>query len=131
MTATDIAIPVLGGPRVLVAEGDPDSSVALTAMLRLKGFDAREARTGSAALAAVAKTRPHVLILDLDLPDVTGCELIRRVRRLSDPPAVVVVTGHTTDGARKAARAAGASAYLLKPADPNELTEVVQKLSGE
>jgi DNA-binding response OmpR family regulator len=128
MTATDIAIPALGGPRVLVAETDPDSSVALTAMLRLQGFDAREARTGSAAIAAVVKIRPQVLILDLDLPDFDGCELIRHVRKEPDPPAVVVVTGHTTDGLRKAAVAAGASAYLLKPADPGALAGLVLQL---
>jgi DNA-binding response OmpR family regulator len=129
MTATDIVLPVLGGPRVLVAEGDADASVSLTAMLRLKGFDAREARTGAAALACAAQTQPHVLILDLDLPDGDGCELIRRVRHLPAPPAVVVVTGHTQDGVRKAAKAAGAAAYLLKPADPDDLTGLVWRLS--
>lgn len=131
MTATDIVMPVLGGPRVLVAEADPDGSVALTAMLRLNGFDAREARTGAAALVAASQTCPRVLILDLDLPDLDGCELIRRVRRLPAPPAVVVVTGHTADGVRKAAAQAGAAAFLLKPADPGDLARLVHQLCGE
>ena len=129
MTATDIVLPVLGGPRVLIAEGDADASVSLTAMLRLKGFDAHEARSAAAALATVAKTRPHVLILDLDLPDRDGCDLIRQVRHLPHPPAVVVVTGHTQDGLRKAAKAAGAAAYLLKPAEPDDLAGLVWRLS--
>lgn len=134
MTATDVVLPVLGGARVLVAEGDIDDGVALTTLLRLNGFDAREARTGSAVLAAVPASRPAVLILDLDLPDVDGCELIRRVRKLPDAPAVLVVTAHTAPAVRLAATQAGAAVFLLKPAAPVELVKLVgqlcQKRSG-
>jgi DNA-binding response OmpR family regulator len=130
MTATDLVKRPLGGARVLVAEGDPDGSAALTAVLRLNGFDAREARTAEAALKATAETRPAVLVVDLDLPDGDGCALIRQVRRFPNPPAVVVVTGHTTEKARRAAADAGATAYLLKPADPVELAKLVTQLSA-
>lgn len=129
MTATDIVKRPLGGARVLVAEGDTDDSVALTAVLRLNGFDAREARTAEAALRATTETSPAVVVVDLDLPDGDGCTLIRRVRRLANPPAVVVVTGHATEKMRRAALDAGATAYLLKPADPIELAKLVGKLS--
>jgi CheY-like chemotaxis protein len=129
MTATDLVKRPLGGARVLVAEGDPDDSAALAAVLRLNGFDAREARTAEGALNAVSEIRPAVVVVDLDLPDGDGCALIRRVRRLPDPPAVVVVTGHAGQGVRRAATAAGASAFLLKPADPVELARLVGRLS--
>jgi DNA-binding response OmpR family regulator len=129
MTATDLVMRPLGGARVLVAEGDPDDSAALTAVLRLNGFDAREARTAEAVLKTTSETRPAVLVVDLDLPDEDGCELIRRVRRLPNPPSIVVVTGHTAEGVRRAATAAGASAYLLKPADPVELVKLVGRLN--
>lgn len=129
MTATDLVKRPLGGARVLVAEGDPDDSAALTAVLRLNGFDAREARTAEAALKATSETRPAVLVVDLDLPDGDGCALIRQVRRLPDPPAVVVVTGHASEKVRRAATEAGAAAYLLKPADPVELARLVGELS--
>jgi DNA-binding response OmpR family regulator len=128
MTGTDIAAPVLGGGRVLVAERDEDAAAALTAVLRLNGLDAHAARTGAAALAATARDRPQVLILDLDLPDLDGYEVIRRVRAFAFPPAVVVLTGHTTAARRRAAAQAGADAYLLKPADPVELVSLLLKL---
>lgn len=131
MTATDLAKPVLGGARVLVAEGDPDDSVALTALLRLNGFDARAACTAEDALRAARETAPAVLVADLDLPGEDGCELIRRVRRLPRAPAVVVVTAHTSAGARQAATSAGATAFLLKPADPLELVRLVAQLSAK
>lgn len=129
MTATDLAKPVLGGVRVLVAEGDPDDSAALTAVFRLNGFDAREARTADEALRAARESSPAVFVADLDLPGEDGCELIRRVRRLPQAPLVVVVTAHTGAGARQAAMSAGAAAYLLKPADPLELVRLVAQLS--
>jgi DNA-binding response OmpR family regulator len=128
MTATDLVKRPLGGARVLVAEGDADGSVALTAVLRLNGFDAREARTAADVLEATAETRPAVLVVDLDLPDGDGCALIRRARRFPNPPAVVVVTAHTAEGVRRAAAEAGAAAYLLKPADPVELARLVGEL---
>jgi DNA-binding response OmpR family regulator len=129
MTATDLVKPVLGGARVIVAEGDADDSVALTALLRLNGFDAREARTARDVLKAVAETKPSVLVVDLDTPGEDGCSLIRRVRRVPNPPAVVVVTAHIAQGVRLAATSAGASAFLLKPADPVELARLVGQLS--
>jgi len=112
MTATDLVKPVLGGASVLVAQGDSDGSVALTAVLRLNGFNAREARTEEDVLTVVRETGPAVLVVDLDLPGVDGCTLIRRVRRLPNPPAVLVVTAHTAPGVRRAATEAGAVAYL-------------------
>jgi len=131
MTATDLVKRPLGGARVLVAEGDPDDSLALTAVLRLNGFDAHEARTADAALKATAETNPAVLVVDLDLPDGDGCALIRQARRFPNPPAVVVVTGHTAEGIRRAATEAGAAAYLLKPANPTELAKLVGELSRQ
>jgi DNA-binding response OmpR family regulator len=128
ITATDIAMPALGGRRVLVVESRADDAAALAAMLRLKGFDARTARTGADALAAAAAHPPQVVVLDLDLPDADGCELIRRLRARPDPPAVAVVTGHTGPAVRREAAAAGAAAYLLKPAEPDQLAALVGRL---
>lgn len=128
MTATDLVKRPLGGARVFVTEGDVDGAVALTTVLRLNGFDAREVRTADAALKATSETLPAVLVIDLDLPDEDGCALIRNARRLPKPPAVLVVTGHTAEGVRRAATEAGAAAYLLKPADPVELARLVGQL---
>lgn len=130
MRATDLVMPALGGARVLVVEAGEDAAASLTAVLRLNGFDAHAARTGRDALAAVATLRPSVVVADLDLPDMTGCEVIRRVRRSVAAPAVVVVTGHTLPERRREAEAAGAAAYLLKPADTSELVRLIQSLSA-
>jgi DNA-binding response OmpR family regulator len=128
MTATDLAMPVLGGVKVLVVEGGEDDAAALTAVLRLKGFDARTARTGADALSCVSADRPHAVVLDPDLPDVDGCDVIRLVRACPNPPPIVVLTGHTAPAVRRAASAAGASAVVFKPAHPDELVRLLSRL---
>lgn len=128
MKATDIVMPVLGGSRVLVVEGDQDTAATQTALLRFKGFDARAVFTGADAVRAAADLESRVVVLDLDLPDADGCDVIRRLRALPNPPAVVVVTGLTSPASRRAAAAAGAADYLLKPADPEELVRLVGRL---
>ena len=128
MTATDLVMPALGGAKVLVVEGGEDDAVALTAVLRLRGFNARTARTGAAALSCVSADRPHAVVLDTDLPDADGCEVIRRVRAGPNPPPVVVVSGHTGPAVERAVSAAGAAAFVLKPADPDELVRLLCRL---
>jgi DNA-binding response OmpR family regulator len=128
VTATDLVHRVVGGWRVLVIESDPDAAATLTAALRLHGLDARAAHSGAAALALATETNPDVIVTDLDLPDADGCAFIRRVRGWPRPPAVIVVSGHTALGRQKAAAAAGAAAYRLKPADPGEIAGIVRQL---
>lgn len=129
VSATDFALTPLGGAgRVLVVEADPDAAASTAGLFRLKNFDARTAPTAADALAVLAAHRPAVVVLDLDLPDADGCDLIRRVRAIPRPPAVVVVTGHTDHARRRAAAAAGAVEYLLKPADPTALVELLHRL---
>jgi DNA-binding response OmpR family regulator len=129
LTATDLAPRRLGGGRVLVVENGEDSAICLTAMLRMNGFDARSARTGSEALKILSEHKPGAVIIDLDLPDMDACDIIRRVKSKSNPMvAAVVVTAHSDTGHRLAALNAGAAAYILKPAEPIELIQLLRDL---
>jgi|SRR5579883_1972545 len=128
MTGTDIAMPVLDGERVLIVEDGEDAAAALTALLRLKGFNARAVLTGTGAVAAAKTTRPQVVLLDLGLPDTDGHDVLCRLRELPDPPAVVVVSGHADPKRQQAAIEAGAAGYLVKPADPDALVALVRQL---
>jgi DNA-binding response OmpR family regulator len=128
MKPTDIADPVPGGARVLVAAVGEDDGVILTAMLRLRGFDARAARTAAVAADVAGLTGPQALILDPDLPDWR--DLLRRLQAAPNPPAVVFLTAHTSAAWRAAAAEAGAAAYLLKPADVEELVALLRRLTG-
>jgi DNA-binding response OmpR family regulator len=128
LSASDLAPAALGGGRVLVVDRGPDAAAALTALLRLNGFAAHAASTGAAALRATLADRPDVIVIDLDLPDVDPCAVIRRIRAIPNPPHVVVLTGYTDTGHRRAAAEAGACEYLFKPAEPSDLVRLLMRL---
>ena len=128
MRPTDIADPVPGGVRVLVAAAAEDDGVILAAMLRLRGFDARTARTAAAALDLAALSHPQAAVVDPDLPGWR--DVILRLRDRPDPPAILVLSGHAGDAWRTAAADAGADAYLLKPAAADEMVGLLRRMTA-
>lgn len=115
-------------PHALIVEDDPAISRLLEALLSSAGYQVRAVAEGEAALAACARARPGAVFLDLTLPDISGWDLLARVRELPDPPPVVVLTADSTAVAR--ARAAGASAAIPKPFDIDEVLAVAARLLG-
>lgn len=81
---------------------------------------------GEAALAHCAQARPGVVLLDLTLPDMSGWDLLVRLRALPDPPPAVVLTADIAAMSR--ARAAGAADVILKPFDIDEVLAVAARL---
>jgi two-component system OmpR family response regulator len=130
MAGTGFALPALTAGRVLVVDDVDDQASSAAVLLMYHRFEARTARTAREALSVARSFRPHVVVLDLGLPDADGAEVIRQLRQLPSPPAVVVVTGHTDVNRRRDAIEAGAAACLLKPTDPDELAEWVVRLRG-
>lgn len=98
--------------RVLVVEEDADAATSLTQGLRRQGYDADSVRTGSCAL------RLHhgadLVLLDLELPDVDGLEVCRRIRAACDTP-IIVVTARGAEHDRVSGLRAGSDDYLVKP----------------
>jgi DNA-binding response OmpR family regulator len=130
MAGTGFALPALTAGRVLVVDDVDDQASSAAVLLMYHRFEARTARTAREALTTARSFRPHVVVLDLGLPDGDGVDVIRRLRQFPDPPAVVVVTGHTDATRRRTALDAGAATCLLKPTDPDELAEWVIRLRG-
>jgi DNA-binding response OmpR family regulator len=109
------------GPiRVLVAEDDIDLQGFLRETLEAQGMAVRTADDGGAALAAVKAERPDVVLLDLDLPDVDGLDVLVTIRRTGDLP-VIVLTGRRLEGDRVAGLELGADDYVVKPFSAREL----------
>lgn len=130
MAGTGFALPALTAGRVLVVDDVEDQASSAAVLLMYHRFEARTARTVREALAVARTFHPHVVVLDLGLPDGDGVDVIGKLRQLPDPPAIVVVTGHTDTSRRQTALEAGAAACLLKPTDPDELAEWVMRLRG-
>jgi two-component system chemotaxis response regulator CheB len=103
---------------VLVVDDSPFMRLALRRIIEAEG-DLRvvgEAADGEAALGAVERCRPAVVVMDVEMPRLCGIEATRRIMALPDPPAVVMVSQHTRDEspAALAALAAGAADYVSK-----------------
>lgn len=117
----------LQGARVLIVDDDPASVRLLRATLADEGCLLDSADTGKAALKSIERDRPHLVLLDLILPDTNGLDLIRTLR--ADPATrdivIVVVTGHNGHATEAAALQAGCSAYVRKPLDPITLPQLL------
>jgi len=105
---------------VLIVDSDPASRRLLGVLLEAEGYRVRWARTGAEAPAQAAGQRPDCILLDLDLPDADGCEVLRTLRE-SGPAPVMVVSARTAAAEKVRALDAGASDYLVKPFDGAEL----------
>src|SRR3954469_8120418 len=123
--------------RVLLVEDEPDQAAILEAVLRHEGLDVMVAVSGEQALDIHQRTPADVLVTDLNLPGMTGVDLMRRLSppELPDspepkqpPPAVVVVTGGGTVTTAVEALKLGAADYLTKPLDPARLVSLVREL---
>lgn len=107
-------------PMILVVEDDLSVRKLITTTLETKRYQYREAERGATALKAFEEVRPNVIILDLGLPDIDGTEIIRRIRRYSDCPIVVLSCRHE-DKDKIQALDLGADDYLTKPFSVDEL----------
>jgi DNA-binding NtrC family response regulator len=113
--------------RVLVVEDEAYVRDSLLAILTAAGYDAVGAASVIEALAQLARTPVDVVLSDLKMPRVDGLELLRRMQASSPETPVVILTGHGSVGSAVACLRAGASDYLLKPADPEALEVVIER----
>jgi DNA-binding response OmpR family regulator len=112
-------------PVVLLVDDDARIRRAVGAGLTLEGFDVIPASGGRAALAAVERIDPAVMLLDIAMPDLDGLEVLRRLREAGSDLPVCVLSARDEVGHRVAGLEAGADDYVVKPF---ALEEVVARL---
>jgi two-component system KDP operon response regulator KdpE len=106
--------------RVLVVDDEPSFLRALRINLAARDYEVSTAMDGTTGLAAVARDRPDVIILDLGLPDMDGTEVIYGVRGWTSIP-IIVLSARGQESAKVAALDAGADDYVTKPFGMDEL----------
>ena len=118
---------------VLLADDDQDLLMALSAALKQRGYDVAVAQDAVAAMSAAVKLRPQVVVLDVGLPGGEGSVVMKRMHALPQLAGVPVVmmSGRDPQKYRAEALAAGASAYLTKPVDPDALVVALHVAMGE
>jgi two-component system KDP operon response regulator KdpE len=106
--------------RVLVVDDDPAIQRALGIGLRARGYEVLPARDGRTAVQACEQDEPDVVLLDLGLPDLSGVEVLRKVRARNQVPVIVLSARHGSDD-KVEALDVGADDYVTKPFGMDEL----------
>ena len=112
---------------VLVVEDEQSIASFVSLYLKNAGYGVRAVGTGSGALNAVAAEMPSLIVLDLNLPDMDGIEICRRVRKNSDVP-IIMLTARDEDVDKIIGLEVGADDYLTKPFNPRELVARVKSV---
>ena len=115
--------------RILVVEDQADTRQIIRDMLAPTDYEITEAENGEQALAAIAKQRPDLILMDIQLPIMDGYEATRRIKAdaaLRSIP-IIAVTSYALSGEGQKARAAGCDDYVPKPYSPRELLAKIRQ----
>lgn len=112
---------------ILIVEDDEDTAEVVCALLQDAGYHAQSVDSGQVALSNINEQAPDLVLLDLNLPDINGLEVLRSVRSHSFLP-MIVLSGYGEDQDRVLALEAGADDYMAKPFSPEELIARVKAL---
>jgi len=114
---------------IMTADDSPSMRQMIAFTLRNAGFDVIEAVDGKDALTRLPGAPVQMLITDLNMPNVDGIELIRRVRALAEFKylPIVMVTTESEDSKKQEGRAAGASGWIVKPFRGEQLLAVAKR----
>ena len=114
---------------ILVVEDQEDNRQIVRDLLTANDYEMTEAENGEEALAAVARDRPDLILMDIQLPVMDGYEVTRRIKAdpsLSSIP-VIAVTSYALSGDEEKARAAGCDDFVPKPFSPRQLLAKIRQ----
>ncbi len=117
----------MGARSILIVDDNPMNLKLIEVLLKREGHEVRSAPDAEAALGVLARWRPELILMDLQLPGMDGLELTRRLK--ADPVTrdivIVAVTAYAMKGDEQRAREAGCDGYIPKPIDTRALPQAV------
>jgi len=117
-------------PLVLIADDDPDTRLLFRIVLEVRGCCIFEAADGEETVQTAARTRPDLILMDGNLPRLSGLEAVRQIRASGQLVPIVFISGHASAAFIARAREAGCDEYLVKPFALVELENVLKKYCG-
>lgn len=116
-------------PNILCIEDHPDNMMLIRRLFRPDGYNLIEAKTGVQGLSIAESQELDLVLLDINLPDIDGYEITRRIRSSSRPELaqipIIVVTANAMKGDSQKALDAGCDVYMSKPISIVDLMETV------
>lgn len=115
--------------RVLVVDDNPDAAESLATVIRILGHEAQSLTSPHFVEPAIEHFKPHVLLLDISMPDMDGWTLAERLRQRypRDRLKLVAVTGHATPSDHARSRSAGFDAHVAKPVGFEILQHILEQ----
>ena len=115
---------------VMIIEDEPDAAELFAEMMRVNGFRVIKMFSSAPAIPMISQEKPDIILLDIMMPDISGLEVLRYMRREPDLAAIpfIVVSAKSMPGDIKTGLQAGASMYLTKPVGFLDLKEAVEKV---
>jgi len=114
---------------ILLAVDDSPTNLELIKGLFSRDYDIRLAKSGAMALSAVSRVRPDIVLLDIELADMSGLDVLSSMR--NNPAmggvSIIVVTSHKSDAFAAKARELGADGYIIKPYRADDLRSAIRK----
>jgi two-component system, cell cycle response regulator DivK len=117
------------GMKILYIEDSPSNRLLVKRILLVEGYEVLEAGDGFEGIEVARREHPDLILMDMNLPDVDGYEMTRRIRDsadLADIP-VVAMTANVMQGDREKTLAAGCVGYIPKPIDVDALPEQIAR----
>lgn len=111
----------------MIIDDEPDITKMLVIRLKAKGYEVSVAADGKNGLAAFETVNPDILLLDYHLPDMQADILVREMEAKGLGPVPIILITASTGAIEQKARECSAQGYILKPIEPEELYEKVDK----
>lgn len=113
--------------RILVVDDNKDAADSLAALLEMDDHEVKAVYTAEAGLEEVDLRKPHLVLLDIGLPRISGYEVVQRIKAAHPLMSVVALSGYGSTEDKQLAVAAGFDAHLVKPVDFDVLRELVNR----
>jgi two-component system cell cycle response regulator DivK len=116
--------------KILHVEDNPANRMIVRDLLEFQGYQVVEVSDGEEALAAAERERPDLILMDIQLPRITGLEATRRIKAREGLRLIpiIAVTSFALSGDDQKAAAAGCDAYIAKPYRPRDLLQLIKSL---
>ena len=111
--------------KILVVDDEIEVCKALKEFLSIKGYETFTAQSGKEALAIVAAENPHIVLLDIIMPGMSGIETLEEIKKTAPATGVVMITAVTDQALGNQALEIGADDFITKPVDLDYLETVL------
>lgn len=117
----------------LVIEDNADNMELITVILEKNGYKVLKAVTGQQGFELAMETNPDFIILDIQLPDMSGTKVLQMIRnsKINGDILVIAMTSYAMSGDREKLMAEGCNGYIEKPIDPLKVIDQIREIIGE